>query len=402
MLTSILPLLAACSDHMFIQQGETPEDAPAEDTSPTIDTGFTDTAMDSGDGTVVDSAADTSADTSIDTSVDTSDTGPVDPGCGVDPFFVTRSKSAPHRLDLFLSNGDGTFARPQTIGEDRGENWIGLVVADFDGDGCDDVSARGADSDDHVLVRWDGVDWVTTDVGSLDWSPEGGGDLDGDGDFDLFGLGDTPSTAHVALGDGAGGFAELAAPFDANGPYSGYSFNLSYHAVDVSGDGVPDLVGADYTSAANDASPIWLYVGRGDGTFAAPKQITTVDTPVNGLDLADVDGDGLPDLIAGMDDDGDAAQLFLAFGTGAGFDAPFEAIDLNPGVESGTNEDGAARTQAWDWDGDGAGEVLVSLQIDPYAPTYTYYRVSGSTLSAGAVVAGITGYPSMELAVPVR
>lgn len=385
MTPTFLLAFAACSDNMLVQQQDIPMDSAVADTSPQPETGGSDTGLDTGNGTVVDSATDTEP-----------------PTCALARFFVTRSRAEPHRLDIFASNGDGTFSRAVTIGEDRGENWIGLVVADFDGDTCDDVSARGADSNDHVLVRWNGSDWVTTDIGRLTWSPEGGADLNGDGAVDLFGLGDTPNTAHVALGDDAGAFTEVASPFDANGPYSGYALNLSYHAPDVTGDGLPDLIGADYTSAANDASPIWLYTGNGDGTFASPKQIATIDTPVNGLDLGDVDGDGWPDLIAGLDDDGDAGQLYVAYGTGTGFGAPSAAIDLNSGVESGTNEDGAARAQAWDWDGDSATEVLVSLQIDPYAPTYTYYRVSGSSLGTGAIVTGITGYPSIELAVPVR
>jgi hypothetical protein len=81
-------------------------------------------------------------------------------------------------------------------------------------------------------------------------------------------------------------------------------------AGDVNGDGTPDLV----TGHGNDADYIAVQLGLGDGTFAAPTQLTTSDPP-NSIAIADVNGDGIPDLIAS---EAGSNSAFVFFGLGSG------------------------------------------------------------------------------------
>ena len=77
----------------------------------------------------------------------------------------------------------------------------------------------------------------------------------------------------------------------------------SVAAADMDGDGKVDLVFNDRAGSR----VIWLR-GRGDGSFAAPREYRTGQGPV-GLASADVDGDGIADLAVCQP--GGGVRLFL-------------------------------------------------------------------------------------------
>lgn len=287
------------------------------------------------------------------------------------PFLAVTVPAGSGFLAIAASNGDGTFAAPTTLDPGLGERASTLLIGDFDGDGADDILARGETSTHLYLLTWDpcALSWSATDLGMLAAHLETAADLNGDGALDLVGISDDWTSAGVWLGVGDGTFSELAGALDLSAVYSGYGVKASGHALDVTGDGVPDLVLADYASAGEDHSRLWLAAGVGDGTFEGPDYLGTVSTAVNGLDLADLDLDGQPEVLAGLDDDGDAGVLFLGPGIAGGFDTLDVLIDLNTSAESGTNNPGAGRVLAADWDGDGSPDPIVSYQEDPYAPT---------------------------------
>ena len=325
-------------------------------------------------------------------------------GSAVSPigdFFVVITDDD-RQVSLFYADGAGSFAAREVVGTDPGEALDSPVVGDADGDGSWDILTRGADSDIVYINGWDGAAWIQGEAGSATFPVQAAGDFDGDGALDLVGL-DSSGDGRSLAGAGDGSFAPAVLAFDAGPSWSGYSWRLAPHALDVDGDGNGDLVAADYSSAADDTSRLWLLTGNGDGTFAAPDEVGSVPTPVNGLDVGDFDGDSTLDVAAGLDDDGDAGQLFLLLGDGAGDFGPASlSTDLNPGTESGTNGDGAGRLAVFDWTADGLPDVLCTYQTDPYAWDQVLRLVPGNGTGLGAYVdiAEPGTIDNIDLAVP--
>jgi hypothetical protein len=92
---------------------------------------------------------------------------------------------------------------------------------------------------------------------------------------------------NVYLGDGLGGFTFASQVATA--------FEFIYLAVaDVNNDGKQDLINSgDYTG------PPSINLGNGDGTFQAAQTVPTAG--VDGLTMADMNGDGFVDIVSGED-----------------------------------------------------------------------------------------------------
>lgn len=114
------------------------------------------------------------------------------------------------------------------------------------------------------------------------------GDLDGDGNLDIVVRNLGESSSGVLFGNGDGTFAPLVAIPDISGPSLAMN---SLDLADLDGDGAPDIVGA---SGIN--QDIFLLFNNGDGTFN-PIQ-TFGDDPASDAIITDVDGDGLLDIIS--------------------------------------------------------------------------------------------------------
>ena len=173
------------------------------------------------------------------------------------------------------------------------------------------------------------------------------GDLDGDGDLDLV-VGGFDGTLRVFLNDGAAAFTPADAA--ALGLGADLGQNSSPALGDLDGDGDPDLVVGESAGTLN--------FFRNDGTASAPA-FTLVDERFAGLDagmrsapaLADLDGDGDPDLLVGTD-----AGAWLRLTNDAGTFAPAGAPGgLPPGLA-------ALAPTAGDLDGDGDLDLLAGVR----------------------------------------
>ncbi len=115
------------------------------------------------------------------------------------------------------------------------------------------------------------------------------GDIDGDGDKDLFMTGITPQkTTKLYKNDGTGNFSEVTHPFPISG--SGQAF-----LKDLDGDGDLDLYFSGQTNSSPASRFTHIYGNNGSGVF------TQVSNPLlpnilKGAAIDDVDNDGDPDI----------------------------------------------------------------------------------------------------------
>jgi hypothetical protein len=141
-------------------------------------------------------------------------------------------------------------------------------------------------------------------------------------------------------------------------------------AGDLNGDGVPDLVTA--ASAGN----VIVQLGTGNGAFGAPVALT-LSNPIASVSavIADVNGDGKPDLIV---TESESFGVFL--GNGDGTFAAESLISTGPG--------GDASVAAADLNGDGILDLAIAAQGridillgagDGTFPTETVYRAGTAT-----------------------
>jgi hypothetical protein len=197
-------------------------------------------------------------------------------------------------VGVLLGNGDGTF-QPTVAYASGGVQVSDVAVADVNHDGKPDLivvnygSLQGLGV---LLGNGDGTFQPAASYGSgvYAWSVAVA-DVNGDGNSDLLVAGGLFGGAAVALGNGDGTF-KPAVSYSWSGEWA-----QSIAVADVNGDHKPDLLVAVCETSGCEHGAAAVLLGNGDGTFQAAVDYDSGGAGANGIAVADVDGDGKPDLL---------------------------------------------------------------------------------------------------------
>jgi hypothetical protein len=240
--------------------------------------------------------------------------------------YAVPNPIPPGTLLVSKGNGDGTFAAP--VPYEIGPYPVSTAVADFNGDGAQDVAV--VDFGDLHLVLPDLRVFMGNPGGPLTPIPPrqvpsfpsdmdvGDFNLDGHPDLVVTTRHDGPSgSAVVLLGNGDGTFRDPTL-------ISEFTFARSVDVADLNRDGKPDLVVADSAdSVPPNIGAVHVFLGQGDGTFA-PGVVLQAGNGPYGVTLGDFNGDSLVDLFV---ENVSAYQAFFP-GLGDGTFGPQERYGL--------------------------------------------------------------------------
>ncbi len=268
---------------------------------------------------------------------------------GKSDIFVLVTKVVPSgvatQLDLYLGNGDGTFASPSTppvadqinppsFGSALGQ----IVLADVNGDGHADLVTLGTTTDDKL------------------------GEL------------------AVSLGNGDGTFASPKILDFGGGSTLGYGLAVG----DFNGDGKLDVFVGGFDPPFDSG----IFQGNGDGTFQSFTNSNGVVQPVEAIDLlvwgpslaADFNGDGKEDVLGG------------------------DAVLLNKGVASTVPTGSAATTTTLSASATSVAKgsavtLTATVSGTPGTPTGTVTFYDGGTqLGTAALTSATASYSTSTLA----
>jgi hypothetical protein len=262
-------------------------------------------------------------------------------------------------VSILLGNGDGTFQPPVAYPVDQYP--VSMVVADFNGDGRPDIVTTSAvngtvwallgngDGTMRQAVTSTALVWFSPFLAYADLNGDGKLDLavadynrntvtfllgQGDGSFQLereFAVGTAP--ASIALLPAANGYALVAADdltqqvrvfIGIKGSLSGRVVHPLGNQIagvalaDLNGDGIPDVIGADRRGAGGGG----VVVALGGATLDQPKTYAASlagDSPA-GVAVGDLNGDGKPDVVAASSGStpGQPGTLSVLLGKGDG------------------------------------------------------------------------------------
>jgi hypothetical protein len=288
----------------------------------------------------------------------------------VSNFCVSPSSCINGTIGVLLGNGDGTF-RAAVPYDSGGYLAIALAVGDVNGDGKPDLivvnqygNTKFADGTIGVLLgNGDGTfqPAVTYSTDGFSATAVAVADLNGDGKLDVVvtncdvGTGNAScytgdGVVSVLLGNGDGTF-QTAATYEL-GQILGTAGADGVAIADINGDGIPDLVIATGSADSEDPGELVIMLGEGNGTFSIQNTYQVgLHSPASAPLVADANGDGINDLLAASD---------LGVSVLYGYNGSFR-----PAVNFGLSNAIAGSVAVADINGDGIPDLVAGTSEGP-------------------------------------
>ncbi|MFT3683896.1 MAG: VCBS repeat-containing protein [Phycisphaerales bacterium] len=317
---------------------------------------------------------------------------------GIDDLVCAYQNGGAPRIGVYISNGDGTFRAiadyiPNPI-------TMNIMSADINRDGIPDIIGLTNNNNIVVLPGGPGA-WTGGGAEAFSVRPVNGGDAgfftlvdtNGDGALDLISCQTDPGRVFLSLGA-----TPASATFGSSTTYgSGFYGTSSPAKGDFNGDGIQDVVvGHTITT-----SRIQVFLGNANGTLTALPVVVPGNAAPKSLVTADFNGDGFLD-VACVHNGG--VGVHLGNGTGAvGASTNFTVAQATSLAVADMNGDGKPDLVAGS---QSLGTFTVMLNTTPVTTfttppfparicpaTSTQFNAAATTTQAG----GITGYQWQRL-----
>ncbi len=326
-------------------------------------------------------------------------------------------------IGVLLGNGDGTFQPPVSY-DPGGEEPFSVAIADVNGDGKPDIVVATLCQTSY-FCGYPAAGGVSVLLGNGDGTfqpavvySSGGytrgdtsariviGDVNGDGKPDLIVSSECQSGDNCNFPTGPGGVTVLLGngdgTFQPAVSYSSGGWDATSVAVaDVNGDGKLDLVVSNFCLSGNDCPAygsdpggVSVLLGNGDGTFQPPLSFSSGGYFAYWVAVADVNGDGHPDLVAvnGCGNNSCPANVAVFLGNGDGtfqspvnYDGPSGATSVATGDVNGDgNLDLVVSSACFDFCRDSVG-VMPGNGDGTFQPPVNFYSGGYSRTSRAAI-----------------
>ncbi len=257
---------------------------------------------------------------------------------------IVGGASRPGLVTISYGDGNGAVSEPQFLpvhGEVRS-----VAVADFNEDGLNDI-VFSVERETFGIRLW-------MNQPNRKWKQENGptklnkyqniktADVNGDGHMDIIAANSTEDSnagVQVWLGNGKGGWIAESGPTTL-GRY------MDVAVADLNKDGLPDLIGAGW--GISGALRVWL--GDGSGRWFSISPLN--NGSYYGVSVGDLDSDGNLDILAATHKGG--IQLYIGDGQGN-----FKWLEKGPEVES-LGEKSFWNVVSVDLDGDNRKDIIAS------------------------------------------
>lgn len=310
-------------------------------------------------------------------------------GDGIMDFItVGQNSTFKSEVAVYLGQGDGDFVKHSTYVDSSGLA-KSVKIVDLNNDGIMDMATGGSLDTDGAAVILLGqgngsfvkvATYATESSTSHDISF---GDVNGDGYIDMVSAGLTDGLtgeATVFIGNGNGTFGEV-------GTYATQgSASRAVSLGDINGDGLLDLVTAGYGGAG---AGLTVFMGCGDGSFGTGTSYYTESWGSRSLALQDINGDGMLDIAtAGNQGGSGAASVFINQGDGTFNKVGTFATESSPGlmVQLGdVNGDGIVDLVSGGTNGSVGEATLFHGNGDGTFTRISSYSSQGELISSGTL-----------------